>query len=206
MSSGHHECLGDKITGKGCTLSLKYPGQPKRRGGNGKCKRCKEKRCADHCKCAREGKLTGRKKGRRPKSRTGSLSSSSTTSTSRPTVARPTVQKAVVASEEPKIFGPAEDQWVAAACRDLKKASQAALLVFLYDNPDLHRCLLEQLKSGRGFKLEVVVDGRQHGLRTCPFQESRLGKLKEAGAEVYTSSSDCPGLLFGLVAFFSLLM
>ena len=55
------ECIGEFPSGRPCTLGKHGKVQLH---GDGKCKKCHEKRCRSHCCCARTGILQGRARGR----------------------------------------------------------------------------------------------------------------------------------------------
>ena len=173
--------------GKECTLSLKYPGEPKR--FSGKCKRCAEYRCRDHCKCARDKVLEGRERGR---GKTSASSSSSVAAAEPSTQESPTSPINFTPMGRPcsmsvqTYFSGQDESWLQAAVGDLFGAKEVLMCMYAFDDPDLHSALLAGVRPRYGMRLAIVVDAdyRTH------FENGRLKVLQSHGARLYA----CKGL------------
>ena len=178
--SGSYTCT--PVSGA-CKASRKYPGQailvykP--------CCYCGEKRCRNHCKCARDENLQGQERGR------GRDDSSSSASRARPPVR---VQSPVLPVQEirqttsVKVFPTASgEQWLDACISEIEKSREVSIFMYMYDQPQLHHCLLRCIKPRGGLKLQIVIDSSRLKEDVPYFQKARLSALQSHGAKIFES-------------------
>ena len=183
MPSGFHVCLGDVSTLEPCRLSRKYKGQPVRLSGAGRCSNCAEMRCKSHCKCARKHLLKGRNRGR----------PSAGTKVQRPSVSHghsgtscvPARLAHADADEPVRVFHSGGEDWVKAAARDLNRATDVSVCVFMYDDPDVHASLMKRVRQNPDVNMEIIVDGKQLQKGGCYYMRPRLRELQRHGVAVY---------------------
>ena len=134
------ECVGDLPSGRPCSLG-KHGGKVKLKG-TGRCKKCQEKRCRIHCRCARLGRLHGRARGRAKGLAKARLARPP------PAVApvRPVLPVLPVLPARPlqtcEICSRAE--WWSQMVADVQKATSVVVASLSYDHPKLHKSLLRR--------------------------------------------------------------
>ena len=168
-------CLGIWRGGGRCRLARDGSGAA---WLNRPCLVCKEQRCKKHCLC-------GRKKEQR---RQASVVSASSSAARRPALAPVAVVAPVGRAPAPscELLEDASEL-IQKVCSDIEAASEVELSSYMYDNPDLHKVLLERLqgKARRPFSLSMYIDAEQFKGRTPKAQKSRVTQLRGAGAKVY---------------------
>ena len=173
-----------------CKASI--DGLKKPRGVTAVCPYCKEKRCALHCGCGRQG-LTRAQAKAKLEARSGNTARKRATKQALGRQAQTRVVLPVKEKEEPKVLG-AGALWddalpeVAAAKKSVFVASM------LYDNSKLQTKLVAAL--ARGVKVVLLVD--KVSLETSKKSAERLKTLKEKGGKVYLASGKSYQEVFGV--------
>ena len=196
LMPGPHFCIGP-VTGGQCRLGS---------GGarvsvKGKCKRdrrCGEKRCASHCKCARMGWLSGRRAGR-PRVReaaTAMPEANASATLVRAPVAPPLAPVGRQSNTEVKVFP--VDAWYGQMRRDIAAVKGVLLSSLVYDNPDVQKLLVMKLKERhrKPFALTVLIDAASFNGSLPARQQGRIRSLRANGASVFLCRGDRLGYPF----------
>ena len=187
---GFHPSVG----GGPCTLAA---------GGNricikGKCKRdarCKEKRCASHCKCARMGWRVGRERARphipavfvpmpKAKAKAKAKAKVGPGPAAAPVVAPPASVLPVGRPSSTIVDVLEVEEWYKRMIADVLVASVVIIGTYMFDHPRLQAALLKRLLGGTAFALTVLIDKVTLEGRTPWHQRPRLAALRAAGAKI----------------------
>lgn len=173
IASNGNLCKGVYRSTAPCTRSRARPGTPIVMSKA--CNNCGEWRCRAHCKCARDKMVSGWSAAR------GASASSSVPSRAPAATVGPVGRVAAPQCELLDIC-----TWYDQLCSDIASASEVEIATYMYDNPQLHACLLERLRGRSAFSLRLYLDEEVHKKAERPFnQRPRVAELKANGASVY---------------------
>lgn len=175
------QCLGVFGTGEKCKRARDQSGLPVVLQKKHK---CNEWRCAKHCKCGRNNTLTGRSAARGEglvKSKVKVVAvSDRKVPVSSSVVRGPNGTPSPPSCENLEI-----DEWYRRCLTDIKKASEVELASYIYDNPGVHKLLLQRLRGGAAFKLNLYIDAEKFSEDWPRYQKPRVRELQQAGASIY---------------------
>ena len=163
---------------------------------NGRCHKCKERRCKKHCKCGRDGQWAPRSG---PRSGPGAAAAEAAP------VAAPTVAPAVrtpVGRPAPltvKDFG--EGEWLDAAIAEIPGASSLDVATMIFDDPGFAAAVERKLRGRSEFSCSIVVDRAQYEQRTSRYQRPLLRHLASLGADVRLCDGLDGAAVFGAGAY-----
>ena len=165
----------------------------------GKCTfdpRCREKRCATHCKCARMGWRTGKNLGRarhipvaqakakaKAKAAPKAMPKAKAKAMAGPVGHPPALRADVV---------PVVQDWYKQMLADVRGASEVLLATYMYDHPDLQALLVRRLSGRTPFSLEILIDKGVLEGNAPWYQRSRLTSLVSEGAVVHVCTGASP--------------
>ena len=143
-------CRGTWPDQRPCTLGKRGVVQLR-----GKCKRCTEKRCRSHCRCARQGTLTGRECAR-----VGAAAKAKAKAESAPRIV-PVNQPLALVS--PLVGRPAalraellrKTEWWRRLQEEVSTATSVVLASLSFDHSGLYACLLQRLRGRQPFTKRV---------------------------------------------------
>lgn len=144
------------------------------------CAKCGDWKCRAHCRCARQGNLSGHQQSR------------TEAATSHATAVHPQPVAPVGRAPAPSTQMLADArEFFSMACKDIEQASEVEAATYQHDNTQLYKVLLKRLegRKRRPFKPNIYVDREQ--LKICDKKKipkemkSRLVSLRTNGASVF---------------------
>ena len=186
-------CRGDWMTNVECAL-----GKWGKKTLNSKCKKCKEWRCKDHCKCKYEGRLSGHKQGRSSlaarrvqgvQDYAGPAAQDSDDSDSDASAASEAPQpRAQARAQMPPLSCEAwtDMGWVSRALEDMRTTPTVVMATYSYDLFRFQAMLLSRLeqRANKPFECYVLLDREQLLKGPCQRMQSCTNALLKAGAEI----------------------
>ena len=174
---GNRDCV--QLSGRRCTLHTKRHGEPK--GVSKPCPRCREWRCAKHCRCGRNGSNVGRNAPRIY----GAAVVGSGAQSRRTTVVVHSAVRAVgkPAPESTQRFG--LDEWWDSVVEAVQKARSIEMGTYMFDDTRLYEVLLGRLRDSSDFSFKLCLDGEAYHGPTPKNQKRRVDSLLRRGAEVF---------------------
>ena len=167
LPSGRRCCLGTN----GGAVQLK---------GNGKCRRCHEKRCRSHCKCARLGRLHGRAQAR-PK-HAGPRAVPKAKAAAAPAPVLPLAPAARPRAKPQVEFLP-ESEWMPRVIAAVRSASSLTIASLCVDYDGL--CVAVSRRLATGAPVDILIDRKHYENRESPHQRPRLLDLQLNGANIF---------------------
>ena len=169
------ECEGEFPSGRPCTLGKNGKVQLH---GSGKCKKCHEKRCRSHCRCARTGISRGRAR-RRARANRAVLARAKVAARPPPLASPPPIAPLAVVGRPAALNCEVCDRatWWSRILEEVEQASNVVLASLAFDHTDLHSCLVRRLRGRRPLALTVLVDKESFEKRDSVKQKPRLEEL-----------------------------
>ena len=143
------------------------------------CSRCGEQRCRTHCKCGREGAVTGRHAGR------GRARSEGAAPRVIAAVQQPSVPRPVGAPSQLAVHVLSTADWYRQMLEGMHMAREVIVASYMFDHGAVHAELLKRLQGRGAFELQVLVDREAFLERTARRQRPRLELLRRAAGDVY---------------------
>ena len=171
-----------------CRCSRANPGQAIQL--RGPCSFCNERRCRNHCRCARLGQLRGWAAGRAGPLGNAAVPKAKAKAAPK-AAAAPPVPAPIIAAP---VGAPAMhtrvdvlplDQFMLELCRDIRQAATVVLASYAFDHPGLTDLLERRLWGNTPFRLQLILDKAVFEGGEYHYQHSRVSRLREAGAVVY---------------------
>ena len=157
----------------------------------GRCKhdpRCNELRCANHCKCARNGWRTGRNRGRlgQPAAKAKAKAKAAPPPPPPPPPPLPPMPPAGPVGRMPALSFEVMDvaAWYVAKLESIKDAAEVVVGSYQYDHEKLTDLLERRLRDRSAFHCVLLVDREMFKGKTPFHQRPRLERLRRAGATI----------------------
>jgi hypothetical protein len=140
----------------------------------GKCKRCHEKRCRSHCRCARQGTLIGRQCARpsavakaKPKAAPAPrvVRANQALAAAAPLVGRPAAPRTDLLKKE---------EWWRRMLEEVNAATSVVVASLSFDHTGLYECFLRRLQGRQPFTLRMLVDEESFNSKDTKQQHPRL--------------------------------
>jgi hypothetical protein len=177
------ECEGEFHSGRPCTLGKNGKVQLH---GNGKCRKCHEKRCRSHCRCARTGLLQGRARGR-ARANLAVLGRAKAAARPPPPPPAPPPMAPLALVGRPAALNCEvldKPEWWDRILQEVELATHVVIASLCFDHAALHACLLRRLRGRRPLTLTVLLDKESFEEATCVKERRCLAELLGHPAKV----------------------
>ena len=165
---------------KGGAISMRYP-----------CCNCGQLRCRSHCRCARDGSLSGHARGRPALgavARAKAKAKAQPKAAAAPPPAQPAPPDLAAApvGRAPALHADVLDAatWWASLLQTVRHACHVVIASYVYDHPRLTQTLLRRLGDSSRFELVLLVDKEMFEQRSAYYERPRLDSLRRAGAVI----------------------